>query len=319
MRSLTRQHDGRWAAEIGEEDGLTIQSQDVVIATGGFEWDLHLRSTLLPYDVQPISAPSNEGDGLYIAMNNGADIAETGATWGVPVICPPDMEYDGIPSGRMGNVEMTLPGSITVNRRGRRFVNEALNYHDLNRVFGNVEPGTPTPANAPAWLVMDSNYVDRYPVAGSTPGKPPEWLERAETIGELASRIGIDPVGLEETVARFNQHARRREDPDFGRGQSEEDRHLGDPTAGVNPCLAPLERGPFYAVQVHPGVLGTAGGIRVNDSGHVLNRESEPIPGLWSAGNCSATVFHGAYPGGGATLRSAMVRGFAMGETLGSQ
>lgn len=144
-------------------------------------------------------------------------------------------------------------------------------------------------------------------------------MASAPTLRELAERVGVDPDGLENTVTAFNENARRGEDPEFHRGASEEDRHLGDPTVGPNPCLAPLERGPFYAVEVHPGVLGTAGGIRVNREGKVIGRGGEPIAGLWAAGNCSATAFHGAYPGGGATLGSAIVRGFAVGEALASQ
>jgi 3-oxosteroid 1-dehydrogenase len=81
-----------------------------------------------------------------------------------------------------------------------------------------------------------------------------------------------------------------------------------------NPCLAPLEKAPFFAVRIRPGALGTAGGLKTDLDGRVLTPAGEPIPGLYAAGNCSATVFRDAYPGGGATLGSAVTRGFAAAE-----
>lgn len=303
-----------WTVTV--EGGDTVTAQSVVIASGGFEWNEQLRGSLLRFDVRPISAPSNEGDGFYLGMQAGADVSDSGEIWGVPVICPPDQVYDGKPGGRMGNVEMTLPGSVTVNSDGRRFVNEALNYHDLSRIFVNVDPATGRPANTPTWLIMDSTYVNRYQVAGTGPGNPPEWVTCADSVDELARAIDVDAEGLTETIRRFNADAAEGVDREFGRGNSPEDRHLGDPRVEPNPVLAPLEAGPFYAVPVYPGVLGTSGGLRVDLSGHVVARDGQPIPGLFAAGNCSATVFHGAYPGGGATLGSAVTRGFAVGEKL---
>ena len=203
---------------------------------------------------------------------------------------------------------------------GRRFVNEALNYHDFSRVFANIEPGTSDYANIPAYLVVDSRYVSRYPVAGhpvfSDAARAPDWMARADTLAELAEIIGVDAAGLEETVAAFNPAAERGEDPEFGRGSSEQDRHLGDPTNEPNPCLAPLAQAPFYAVQLHPGVLGTAGGLRADLDGRVLDWDGEPLPGLYAAGNCSATVFRDAYPGGGATIGSAITRAYAAGQHI---
>lgn len=293
-----------------------IRADNVVLATGGFEWNRGLTEALLRYPITPISAPSNTGDGLRLAVRAGSAVRDATAVWGVPVIAAPGQLYDGVQSGRMANVEMTLPGSITVNSAGRRFVNEALNYHDLNRVFGNIDPSRAAFANLPAWLVFDARYVARYSVAGSTPGVPEDWMTRAESLAELADLVGIDPAGLDDTVARFNRDAEAGHDSEFGRGAAEEDRHLGDPDNMPNPCLAPLAEPPFYAVRIHPGVLGTAGGIAVDFDGRVLGDNGTAIEGLFAAGNCSATVFHDAYPGGGATIGPALTRGFAIGEYL---
>ncbi|MBE9373680.1 FAD-dependent oxidoreductase [Saccharopolyspora sp. HNM0983] len=302
-----------WIVTAG---GRGIHTDAVVLASGGFEWNPALRRAFLPYPVTPISAPSNTGDGLVLGLGAGGAVDEMTAVWGVPVLAPPTAVYDGQPSGRMGNVELTLPGSVAVNTAGRRFVNEAANYHDLNRAFGAVDPGTGRFANVPAYLVFDRTYLERYPVAGSTPGVAEPWMHAANTPGELARALQIDPDGLADTLYRFNEHARRGADPDFARGASPQDRHLGDPSAQPNPCLAPVERAPFYAVPVHPGVLGTAGGLATDADGRVLDHGNDPIGGLYAAGNCAATLFRDMYPGGGATLGSAIVRAYRAGAHL---
>jgi 3-oxosteroid 1-dehydrogenase len=148
-------------------------------------------------------------------------------------------------------------------------------------------------------------------VAGSPAGTVPEWMHRSETLGGLAEAIGVDAGALAATVRKFNADARTGTDSEFGRGSTEQDRHLGDPAVGPNPCLAPLERAPFYAVRIRPGALGTAGGLVTDLDGRVLAPSGQPIAGLYAAGNCSATVFKDAYPGGGATLGSAVTKAFA--------
>lgn len=292
-----------WTVRAGRE----IRASAVVLASGGFEWNPTLREAFLPFPVTPISAPSNTGDGLVLGLRAGAAVGDMTAVWGVPVLTPPTARYDGQQSGRMGNVEMTLPGSLTVTAAGRRFVNEATNYHDLNRAFG--------PIGSRAFLVFDRAYLDRYPVAGCSGPQP--WMIQADSPAGLAAAAGIDPA-LVETVEAFNAAARRGEDPEFGRGQSPQDRHLGDPAVTPNPCLAPVETAPFFAVPVHAGVLGTAGGLATDGNGQVVDHDGAPIPGLYAAGNCAATLFHDAYPGGGATLGSAVVRAYRAGRHLGS-
>lgn len=296
--------------------GRKVEAAAVVLASGGFEWNPRLRKAFLPFPVTPISAPSNEGDGLELGLKNGAAVADMTAIWGVPVISAPEHQYDGRQSGRMGNVEMTLPGSILVNAAGKRFVNEALNYHDACRVFASVDPHTGRQQNSPAWLVFDSTYLSQYPVAGSTPGVPAGWMTSAGTVEELAERLGIDAAALGATVARFNTDAGAGTDTEFHRGATPQDRFLGDSGNTPNPCLAPLATGPFYAVPVSAGVLGTSGGLEADFDGRVMDRHRRPIPGLYAAGNVSASVFRNNYPGGGATLGSAITRAFAVGEHL---
>ncbi|MFL4475731.1 FAD-dependent oxidoreductase [Paeniglutamicibacter sp. MACA_103] len=298
---------------------VEVGADAVVIASGGFEFNARLREAFLPLPVTPIGAPSNEGDGLELALAAGATVRDMTAVWGVPVITPPTAHYGGKPSGRMANVEMTLPGSITVNASGRRFVNEALNYHDVSRVFANIDPVTSKQQNNPAWLVFDTTYLEKYPVAGSTPGVRADWMESAATLEELARNTGIDAEALAQTVRRFNLDAAEGIDSEFGRGSSEQDRHLGDGSNLPNPCLAPLLRAPFYAVALHAGMLGTSGGLATNQDGQVMDRHGEPIDGLYAAGNVAASVFRNNYPGGGATLGSAVTRAYAAGRHLSAK
>lgn len=307
--------DGRWAVGIGA-GSPQLTAGAVLLASGGFERNPALTASFLKVPTTPIGAPSNTGDGLLLGLRAGGTPAHTTSIWGVPVIAPEGADYDGAPTGRMGNVEMTLPGSITVNAAGNRFVNEAMNYHDLSRVFANIDPMTSRFANDPAWLLFDATYRAKYPVGGSPASTIPEWMHRSETLAGLGAQIGVDPRGLAATVRRFNADARLGADTEFGRGSTDQDRHLGDPRAEPNPCLAPLETAPFFAVRIRPGALGTAGGLQTDLDGRVLRPSGGPIPGLYAAGNCSATVFRDAYPGGGATLGSAVARGFAAGKHI---
>lgn len=316
VTGLLRTADG-WSLEVGGSE--VIRAAAVVIASGGFEFSQRLREAFLALPVTPIGAPSNEGDGLELALAAGAAVRDMTAMWGVPVITPPEARYDGRPTGRMANVEMTLPGSITVNSTGCRFVNEALNYHDASRVFANTDPETSRQQNNPAWLVFDASFQKKYPVAGSTPGVPEQWMNESSTLEELAERTGIDAQGLLETVRAFNTDAANGIDTRYGRGSSEQDRHLGDRANLPNPCLAPLLRPPFYAVQLHAGMLGTSGGLATNRHGAVLGWNGEPINGLYAAGNVAASVFRNNYPGGGATLGSAVTRAYAAARHISEE
>lgn len=311
-----RREDDRWHLVVG--DGTELVADAVVIASGGFEWSQKLRASFLPHPITPISAPSNEGDGLELGLRLGGAVTDMTTFWGVPVITAPDQIYDGRPSGRMGNVEMTLPGSITIGADGKRFVNEALNYHDAARVFGATDATRLAPKGDPAWLVFDRTFLDSYPVAGSTPGRPAEWMVEADTVEALAEAIDVDPTGLGDQVARFNTDSAAGVDTEFGRGSMPQDRFLGDATVTPNPCLRPLTEGPFYAVPLSCGALGTSGGLVTDEHGRVLDFSGAVITGLYAAGNVSASVFHGAYPGGGSTLGSAVVRAFAAGRHIAS-
>jgi 3-oxosteroid 1-dehydrogenase len=194
-------------------------------------------------------------------------------------------------------------------------VNEALNYYDIAEVLAGRDGGEL--ANLPAWLVFDRQGVEKYSTLAlrSGRGAPDPWVTVAESLEDLADRLGIDSDELVSTVSRFNKAARSGVDPDFHRGESAWDVAWGDPHHGPNPSLGTVETPPFYALEITAGALATKGGLRVNDRAEVLSVRPPfaPIPGLYAAGNCSSAAVPGAYQGPGATIGAALTFGFIAG------
>jgi succinate dehydrogenase/fumarate reductase flavoprotein subunit len=300
------------AAERGGQELLIRAKKGVILASGGFEWNKELGAQFLSGQVtHPNSPPTNEGDGLKMAMALGADLGNMSEAWWCPSVVVPGEEYDGRPLSRGDFAIRSLPRSIIVNRRGRRFVNEAHNYNDMMKPFFAFDPVSYERPNLPAWLVLDQGFRDRYMLVTVLPGmKSPPWLAQADTLGELARKVGIDPEGLAATVERFNALAREGADRDFRRGESAYDHFYGDPENKPNPNLGPIEKPPFYALQVFPGSIGTKGGPRVDADAQVLRVDGSPIAGLYAAGNVMAGVTGPGYPGAGSTIGTGMTFGF---------
>ncbi|MGH7294253.1 MAG: FAD-dependent oxidoreductase [Polyangiaceae bacterium] len=303
-------------AEHGGAETFLRARKGVILASGGFEWSKELTAQFLGGVLtHPNSPPTNEGDGLRMAMSVGADLANMSEAWWCPSLVIPGEEYDGKQLHRGDFAIRSMPHSLIVNRRGRRFVNEAQNYNDLMKAFFAFEPNAYERPNLPAWLVFDHAYVEKYALMTVMPGQPvPEWVIRADTLEELAKVIGVDPRGLAQTVERFNGFAIEGKDPEHGRGESLYDHFYGDPDHAPNPNLGTLTRKPFYALQVHPGAIGTKGGARVNGDAQVLRVDGASIPGLYAAGNVMAGVTGAGYPGAGATIAAAMTFGWLAGR-----
>jgi len=227
------------------------------------------------------------------------------------VMFDPEITRDGelVPQFEWGR---GAPSSIVVNRRGQRFANEALPYNDFPKAFGVYDASRVEFPNAgPGFLIFDQRVRDSQRLLSIHPGDPnPDWLPVADTIRELAERIGLDPDALEATVDRYNEHAARGEDPDF-------DRHkYGLMSPGF---VKPIDRAPFYALEIWPGALGTNGGPRIDRNGQVLRRGGGVIGGLYAAGNTAANVFGWAYPSGGGTIGNGTVFGYLAGRHVGAQ
>ena len=99
-------------------------------------------------------------------------------------------------------------------------------------------------------------------------------------------------------------------DPEFGRGESAYNRIQGEPLQKPNPCVAPIGKGPFYAVKIVPGSLGTFAGLRTDAHARVLDRNHNAIDGLYAVGNDMSSIMGGHYPAGGITLGPAMTFGY---------
>jgi succinate dehydrogenase/fumarate reductase flavoprotein subunit len=283
----------------------------VVLACGGFDWNPALVRAHIGYDVHPLSPGGNTGDGLMMAVGAGAQLGNMDSYWGTPVMFDPEITRDGalVPQFEWGR---GAPASLIVNRKGKRFANEALPYNDFPKAFGAYDTEAVEFPNAgPGFQIFDRTVRDSQRILSMFPGEPdPEWVIKADTIAELAERIDIDPDALVATVERFNEHAANGEDPDF-------DRHkhgLMSPGA-----VKPLLEAPFYAVPIHPGMLGTNGGPRLDRNGQVLRFGGGVVGGLYAAGNTAANVFGWAYPSGGGTLGNGLVFGFLAGRHVGAQ
>ncbi|MDE2301833.1 MAG: FAD-binding protein [Sphingomonadales bacterium] len=295
----------------------------VVIATGGFEWNEMLVKAFLRGPLTgPVSVPENEGDGLVMAIEAGAQLGNMqNAFWQQSVLEMKPQHRAAKPNYMLGSDERARPGAILVNRAGKRFVNEAANYNAMGKALHAFDAGTHSYANLPYWLILDQRYKDKYPTFTSMPGSPiPSYMMQADTLEALAARAGIDPAGLTATVARFNELVRKGHDDDFNRGDNSYDNFYmwGDP-AFEPPyrTLGVIDRGPFYAVKMESGALGTCGGPKTNGEAQVLDWTGNPIPGLYAAGNAMAAVLGEAYGGAGGTLGPGMTFGYIAGRHLG--
>lgn len=290
----------------------------VVMATGGFEWDpAMVRAFLRGPMTSPVSVPTNTGDGLKMAMRIGAGLGNMREGWWMPAVEVPGDRGDGRPHQHLFAAERARPRSIMVNRRGQRFTNEAANYNAFGAAFHEQDVARFEYANLPCWFLFDQEHLDRYGFINSPPGQPAaDWVTRADSLAVLATQLGIDPEALTQTVQRWNDHCRAGSDPDFQRGASAHDTWWGDPACKGRPeaTLGPIERAPFYAVEVRSGVLGTKGGPQTDVRGQVLNVDGEPIAGLYAAGNVMASVMGMTYGGAGGTIAPGMVFGYLAGR-----
>ena len=320
-RLLTRDGTVTGAVVVSPAGDVEIHAtRGVVLACGGFPHDVARKKDLLPHAAtghEHWSAASrgNTGDGLRLGEAAGGvvarDLVQAAAL--APVSLVP--RADGSTAHFPHLIERGKPGLIAVTRAGRRFTNEADSYHDFMCALLAA-----TPAHAPvqAWLVCDRAFIRRYGLGAVKPAPMPiagnlrsGYLLRGRTLAELARHCGIDPQALQATVQRYNRQAMEGRDADFAKGETPYNRMQGDAAAGhPNPCMAPLNKGPYYAVKVVPGSLGTFAGLRVNDQAQVLDGEGRAIGGLYAGGNDMASMMGGNYPSGGITLGPAMTFGF---------
>jgi len=284
----------------------------VILAAGGFAHNKAMREK---YQRQPITdawtvaSPADDGDGIQMGIELGAKVDFMDDAWWMPTSLALGEEMP-----IMSIVDRSLPGCIIVNKKGKRFTNEAAPYIDVvkNQYASHFKEG----GAIPAYFIMDQRFRSRYPAGPMLPMYTPKrfisngYLKVADTLESLAEKCGIDPQGLAAEVARFNQYAVAGKDLDFKKGDNSIDRFYSDPSVGPNPCLGPLDKPPFCAIELWPGDLGTKGGLVADDHARVLRQDGSPIEGLYATGNCAASGMGNSYAGAGATIGPSMVFGY---------
>lgn len=321
LADLVRGPDGVAGAVLkrGDAEFRIRARRGVVLACGGYPHDLARRGATYPGHERhrPLAVPSASGDGLRLGETAGGTQDLTLAS--PAAYCPvSSVEW---PDGRRGVfphiIDRGKPGVIGVLADGRRFCNEGLGYHDYVTAM---QAATPPGAEPASWLICDRRFLRRYGLGIVRPAPLPirlwlrsGYLKTGRTLADLARACGIESAGLAESVARFNAGARRGDDPEFHRGTSAYMRLQGDPAVRPNPCLAPVETPPFYAVKVVPGSFGTFAGLKTDGQARVLGDDG-PIRGLYAAGTDMASMMGGHYPAGGINLGPALTFGFVAGR-----
>ena len=292
-----------------------IARSGVILASGGFEWNEELCTALLSGPITSrCSLPTNVGDGLKMGMAAGCGVANTNEAWWGIHSSVPGVEAEGRELGTIVTVERSLPGSIVVNARGERFTNESGSYYTFGKVLAQFDSVTYDYRNLPARLIVDGAYFERYGLLGARDlDNLPAWLTSEPTLEGLAAKLGIDAAGLTATVERFNAMARAGKDEDFHRGESVYDKYFGDHNQ-PHPNLGPLTEGPFVALELECGAIGTKGGITTDVNGRALDPWGEPVEGLHAVGNVAAHPIAFGYCGAGSTLGPGMTMGRAAGR-----
>lgn len=296
----------------------------VVLASGGFAHNIERRSAIYDHPALAdehisLAAPGNVGDGARMAEQAGgrvdAAVVNGGAWMPISRVPRPDGSWGPI----LHSVNHGKPGVIAVLRNGRRFADESLSYHDLvEQMIANPAAGRPRGA----FLICDSVAFGKYGLGYAKPFLPlgrllrSGYLIRSDTVRELADKLGIERAMLEKTVSDYNTHARHGEDPEFGKGKDAYGRYLGDATNSYNPNVAPLDKGPFYAMWMYAGDIGNFAGIKTDEKARVLDADGTAIAGLFAVGNDMASVFRGHYPGGGSLIGPAMTFGFTAARQI---
>lgn len=321
------ERDGQVEGAVVQRDGVETRihaRHAVVLAAGGGPHSQRIRrlySHVAQGGVHQALAPKgNTGDSWTMSESLGAKFEAdllSPAAW-TPMSV--SRRKDGSPSVFPHFFDRIQPGVIAVTPEGVRFTNEANSYHDFVAALIAACKGK---AATHAWLITDRHSLRRYGLGLVKPFPFPiskhirdGYLFAGSTIAELATRLDVDVQRLEDTLAEYNRHARFGRDPVFGRGTRAYNRALGDAAQQPNPNVRPIDQGPFYAVQLVPGDLGSFAGLRTDEHTRVLRDDGSVIEGLFAVGNDAASLMGGEYIGAGTTLGQAAVFGYVAGNFI---
>jgi succinate dehydrogenase/fumarate reductase flavoprotein subunit len=314
VAKIVRDADGAVSSAVLVSDGV---SRDIgidgglILAGGGFNRHPGRRETALGTDAEWSSVASGaNGDAQDLALEIGARISErdlSAAFWAPASI------------RRRANGSIAVfphfvldrgkPGTLVVDGNGRRFVNEAISYHQFA-----LEMLAQGKSATPAFLIADAAALRKYGLGMVRPGGwgtkaaiADGYLVAADTIEQLARRLDIDPGNLRTTIDNMNGFAQTGRDLEFDRGSTVYQNHNGDALAGgANANLGPVAVAPFYAVRLYPSDIGTSAGLVSDDTARVLDSANRPIAGLYACGNDMQSMMGGTYPGPGITLGPAI-------------
>jgi len=320
--------DGKVVGATIDRNGKPVKVKavrGVVLACGGFPNDVSRRRALYrhaPTGVEHTSpsSPNDTGDGFTLAEQIGAHLDNRlhhPAAW-VPVSQP--VRKDGSRGVMPHFIDRAKPGVIAVLKTGRRFVNEALSYHDFAQAMA---AACAQDSEVCSFLICDHKALRKYGLGCVPPFPMPigrhlrtGYLMRGRTIEELANVAGINAAALAATIETFNEHAKIGQDPSYGKGTKAYNRFQGDALNAPNPCVAPIGTGPFYAVKLVMGDSGTYAGLAVDAHTRVLDGDDKPIQGLHAVGNDAVSVMGGSYPAAGTQLGPALTFGYIAGQLL---
>jgi succinate dehydrogenase/fumarate reductase flavoprotein subunit len=285
----------------------------VVLATGGFSQAIEWRRKLMSpqfVEQRSVAFEENKGCALELGVKAGAVVDQDHDAPAYLVVLSIMNNATGPDSVWIHSYDRGKPHLVIVDRDGKRFASESTAYHNFVLTMYQ--------ANAvPAYMICDRTQIRKYGCGLIRPGTPflgryvkNGYLTRATTIRGLAEASGINPAGLDATIAAYNRAAIAGVDPDFHKGESVYDRNIGDPSNHPNPCMGPIVDPPFYMLRLWPGDIGTTIGLKTDENSQVLGADGVAIRGLYACGNDMSSVMRGHYPGPGATLGPAVVFGY---------
>ncbi|MEE2002928.1 FAD-binding protein [Alkalimonas sp. MEB108] len=308
---------GAWVERDGRLQAIKAR-RGVVLAVGGYEANLEMQRNYCGYEkLFPLGTPGNTGDGIHILQKAGADLwhmrnkGQSGGIW-------PGLKAPGYETVFLRNLFWQSFSWLEIAADNKRFYNETaeLQLTHYKEKKHNHWVDTPHINAGPVHMIFDEttrsyNCLALKAFTWNIAAEGLDWSDdnlkeieqgrvlKADSIEELAEKMGRDPNAVAAEVERYNQMCAQGEDTDFCR----------------NPVtLQPIATGPFYAVEIVPAVVCTGGGGRRNIESQVLTPAGQPIPRLYEAGELGS-MFSNLYQNG-SYLTEAMISGRAAGRNL---
>ncbi len=297
-------------------DGVATLEGTVILATGSHDWSREYSEDFTgipPEDGGSVAPSTISGDAMSLVAPLGGEIRALPA-WAAPVLPGYKLSVPAFEGDTLYRAcfEHCLPHTFLVNRKGKRFADDSFHSTIVAAALQQDEQGNP--ANLPIFMIWDSEHHRKYGLGRTMPGGdyPEGLVTKANGLGELADKLGIDGRGLSETARQFNTYARAGLDEEFGRGSNLSVRRFrGDANNAPNPNLGAVEKPPFYGLRIR--LLNTgiaAGGVRIDEKARVLRSDGSCIEGVYAIGEASARAAAGVGYNSGYSLSRAMAFGW---------